>query len=219
MEEERDTASSLRDRLVAFYSTYNIAKLPDVDRILEQYKGNENALMAALTKKYGPEPTFPLPLPKGEGPAVVPRPADSAALLSPPDSSAAAVKAAEFSGASGRCLENETYAFRDRFVNFYRKYNPEKLTDVPSILAKFHGQEDAVLTAMIKKYGPEPRMMPFWMLDSRPPGSSAPPPHNPGDVAAKPLTPPSDPFRTIAPECSDRLQCPGSRTPPSDRSP
>ena len=45
-----------RERVEAFYRTYNPTKISAVDRVLKQYEGNEAACIEALIQKYGPEP-------------------------------------------------------------------------------------------------------------------------------------------------------------------
>lgn len=44
----------------------------------------------------------------------------------------------------------------DRLVLFYEKYNPSKVPDAKTVLAKYQGKENALFTALVKKYGPEP---------------------------------------------------------------
>lgn len=46
-----------RERLVNFFSKYNPEKIDGADKICEAYFGKEPELFAALTAKYGPEPT------------------------------------------------------------------------------------------------------------------------------------------------------------------
>jgi density-regulated protein DRP1 len=44
----------------------------------------------------------------------------------------------------------------ERLTAFYQKYQPDKLSDVPSMLEKFDGREEKLFVALAKKYGPEP---------------------------------------------------------------
>jgi len=44
----------------------------------------------------------------------------------------------------------------ERLTEFYKKYVPEKVSDVPSLLEKYAGKEDKLFTALGKKYGSEP---------------------------------------------------------------
>eukprot|EP01062_Namystynia_karyoxenos_P011302 TRINITY_DN14040_c0_g1_i1.p2 TRINITY_DN14040_c0_g1~~TRINITY_DN14040_c0_g1_i1.p2 ORF type:complete len:360 (+),score=78.97 TRINITY_DN14040_c0_g1_i1:80-1081(+) len=48
-----------RERLRRFYELYNPERIPDIDRLLHQCAGHEDALFAALVQKYGPEPAAP----------------------------------------------------------------------------------------------------------------------------------------------------------------
>lgn len=57
--------SSVRERVVRYYSAYAPDKLHTVDAIVEKYAGHEDALLHALSRKYGPEP------PEGMSPAAV----------------------------------------------------------------------------------------------------------------------------------------------------
>jgi hypothetical protein len=50
-------------------------------------------------------------------------------------------------------------SIRDRMFRMYIVYNPEKIPEIDTILAKFQGREQQVLETMISKYGPEPDEM------------------------------------------------------------
>mmetsp|Transcript_23311 Transcript_23311/g.69806 ORF Transcript_23311/g.69806 Transcript_23311/m.69806 type:complete len:270 (+) Transcript_23311:159-968(+) len=52
--------------------------------------------------------------------------------------------------------EAMTKMYTDRLTAFYTKYDAPKVAKVPELLAKYKGKEDALLAAMVKKYGPEP---------------------------------------------------------------
>jgi density-regulated protein DRP1 len=41
-------------------------------------------------------------------------------------------------------------------TNFYKKYVPEKVSDVSKLLSKYAGKEEKLFTALSSKYGPEP---------------------------------------------------------------
>lgn len=43
-----------------------------------------------------------------------------------------------------------------RVREMYATYAPHKLDQVDNLLRKYHGVEDAVIAALVKKYGPEP---------------------------------------------------------------
>lgn len=50
----------------------------------------------------------------------------------------------------------EPWTTEERLTEFYKKYVPEKVSDVPSLLEKYAGKEDKLFMALAKKYGPEP---------------------------------------------------------------
>ena len=52
-----------------------------------------------------------------------------------------------------------------RLTAFYEKYQPDKVSDVPSLLEKYAGKEDKLFTALVKKYGDEPED-PYFAGDS-----------------------------------------------------
>eukprot|EP01059_Diplonema_ambulator_P013863 TRINITY_DN2455_c0_g1_i1.p1 TRINITY_DN2455_c0_g1~~TRINITY_DN2455_c0_g1_i1.p1 ORF type:complete len:405 (+),score=50.67 TRINITY_DN2455_c0_g1_i1:1878-3092(+) len=55
-QQEADRFYHFRKRLSRFYQVYNPSKLPSVASCLKEYKGYEEDLMAALVRRYGPEP-------------------------------------------------------------------------------------------------------------------------------------------------------------------
>ena len=64
---------SARDLLIEFYHNHNPAKVDEADRLLEKYRGNEEALFRNLAKKYNLDPSMfglnsaPAPAPGGFG--------------------------------------------------------------------------------------------------------------------------------------------------------
>lgn len=50
----------------------------------------------------------------------------------------------------------EPWSIEQRLTEFYKKYQPDKVEEVPSILEKYEGKEDKLFVALVKKYGPEP---------------------------------------------------------------
>ena len=47
--------------------------------------------------------------------------------------------------------------YRRRLLNFYQRYNPQKLPSCVSTLIQYKGHEEALFDALQKKYGMEPR--------------------------------------------------------------
>jgi density-regulated protein DRP1 len=48
------------------------------------------------------------------------------------------------------------WTIEERLGAFYEKYQPDKVSDVPSLLEKYAGKEEKLFVALTKKYGPEP---------------------------------------------------------------
>jgi density-regulated protein len=48
------------------------------------------------------------------------------------------------------------WTIEERLTAFYMEYQPDKVSDVPSLLEKYSGKEDKLFLALVKKYGPEP---------------------------------------------------------------
>jgi len=48
------------------------------------------------------------------------------------------------------------WTMEERLTAFYMLYQPDKVSDVPSLLEKYSGKEDKLFLALVKKYGPEP---------------------------------------------------------------
>mmetsp|Transcript_54879 Transcript_54879/g.169163 ORF Transcript_54879/g.169163 Transcript_54879/m.169163 type:complete len:95 (+) Transcript_54879:53-337(+) len=46
--------------------------------------------------------------------------------------------------------------YRGRVELMYAVYAPERLDKVPDIMLKYAGHEEALLNALVQKYGPEP---------------------------------------------------------------
>ncbi|GMH73544.1 hypothetical protein TrLO_g10612 [Triparma laevis f. longispina] len=50
----------------------------------------------------------------------------------------------------------EPWTMEQRLAAFYAKYEPTKVSSVPTLLTKYEGKEEALFTALTKKYGDEP---------------------------------------------------------------
>jgi density-regulated protein DRP1 len=53
-------------------------------------------------------------------------------------------------------LPTAPWTIEERLTAFYEKYQPEKVSDVPSLLEKYAGNEEKLFVALVKKYGSEP---------------------------------------------------------------
>ena len=132
-----------RARVEAIYRQYNPEKLPSVDEALRLYAGREVQLIAALVKKYGAEPG-------ASAAAAEPSSATSPGQASPGDFERSTTTSN--SVAQSALID----AYRKRVIAMYKKYNPVKLASVETALKMYEGQEDLLIEALIKKYGPEP---------------------------------------------------------------
>ncbi len=63
---------------------------------------------------------------------------------------------------TGACSKQEYRAdniqrdYRRRLTNIYNRYAPDKMSGIDSVLVRYQGQEEALMTALVAKYGPEP---------------------------------------------------------------
>jgi hypothetical protein len=53
-------------------------------------------------------------------------------------------------------MSSPTTDTKARLENFYKKYNPDKLKDIPATLEAYKGRETQLFQALVTKYGPEP---------------------------------------------------------------
>ena len=51
---------------------------------------------------------------------------------------------------------DQAWTTAERLMEFYKKYVPEKVETVPSLLEKYAGKEEKLFQALVQKYGPEP---------------------------------------------------------------
>jgi hypothetical protein len=133
---------SIRDRVKALYDKYDPEKSASTDATLAKYAGKEEQLLKALVKKYGPEPEV-------TAASASSPPAAAAPAATPTAAPPAAAAAEDHQGAS-------PLSHKDRLAALYAKYDPEKVSQVDSTLAKYAGKEEQMLKALVKKYGPEP---------------------------------------------------------------
>ena len=103
----------------------------NVDATLKAYAGKEEAMMKALVKKYGPEP--------------------GSATASPPQSptTVTAKQQVQPTPPAGQ-------DYRARLVRFYEHHAPDKVGSVDAALNTYAGKEEAMMKALVKKYGAEP---------------------------------------------------------------
>ena len=106
--------------------------------------------------KGGPGAVRPSPLSSLE---VFGAPQDSTSLLRTPAGTPSVQKVLMGYKMIPQLTDPTTLPMRARMVNFYNKYNPEKIGQVDELLEKYKGHEDAVISGLVSKYGPEPPAM------------------------------------------------------------
>lgn len=176
---ERNTA---RERLEAFYSEYNPEKLDDVPGILAKYANREDELFANIERKYGPCTVPPVGKKHEQSTSLRLKVTPDQRVLNSVDQGSLKGDVTSFeadggvtehamqatrTGRTERASEEvdkengnsvdrltKSNVFHSRLEAFYREHNPEKLGDVPGILAKYEGREDNLFAKLEQKYGP-----------------------------------------------------------------
>ena len=125
---------SHKQRMIDFYVHYGMAdKVPTVDKWLDDYKGREAQLFAALVKKYGAEPPYP-----------------------PPATAAPTVTSAEPMSPSTARPPAGSKTYKERVEALYKAYKPDKLSKAAAQLEQWAGQEEALIQQLVSKFGAEP---------------------------------------------------------------
>jgi hypothetical protein len=132
------TNLTVRDRVGRMIQAYLPNKVPQLDQLLEKYKGREEEYLAALIGKYGSEPA--------------------------PDSTAAPSPALErqmsVTTAPSRAAVSAAPDHRERVLRMFQQYTPAKVGQVDAMLEKYKGREDDYLAALVARHGPEPATSP-----------------------------------------------------------
>jgi hypothetical protein len=136
-------------RTAAILAKYDPSEVQRAPEIVQRNRGQEQELLEALVKRYGPEPT-PLRIrtpsvmtPRGGGGASD----ESPRLASPPSVPSESQRTPNFS---------EPDSFRERLVAFYKRYNPGKLNSIDAVMQKYQGHESFLMEQLVQRYGPEP---------------------------------------------------------------
>ena len=164
---------SYRDRVVAIYTKYKPAKLGSVDKNLEQYKGQEEALIEVLVKKFGPEP-------EAEAAATQPHPQEGGDLQgsmsqSPPATPQTTAQANPTEPTSPKPAPVDC-SYRDRVTAIYQKYKPNKVNSVDKLMGQYAGQEEFLIKSLVEKFGPEPEPETITQPQPTPQADSVPKP-------------------------------------------
>lgn len=115
----------------------------------EEYGGHHDGdIEMHLTASRQTPATLPAPL----SPAVAPLPASTNQSFSSSAASSRPLAPPPAPAISPDRLMTKKLTPRDEVVEFYRKYNPEKLSSVDGILSKYQGKEGELLTKLHKQY-------------------------------------------------------------------
>jgi len=165
------------------FSRYEPSKVKDVDKLMQKVgdsEANMEALMSKLVEKYGPEPLVSDPImlrkrvrqfykhynpdklntvqdlvKRTKGKAIYELRL-MAMLVEKYGDEPAMVDDGSDTEEQG---EDDVYSFGARLTRFYRKYAPEKISDVPKLVEKTEGKprnEEKLMAMLVNKYGSEP---------------------------------------------------------------
>eukprot|EP01063_Lacrimia_lanifica_P009460 TRINITY_DN16462_c0_g2_i4.p2 TRINITY_DN16462_c0_g2~~TRINITY_DN16462_c0_g2_i4.p2 ORF type:complete len:523 (+),score=205.76 TRINITY_DN16462_c0_g2_i4:1033-2601(+) len=160
------------------FKKYAPGKVAQADVLLTKHAGKEEALIASLVKKFGPEP----PPPAAAGGAAAPAPMthrDRVVALfqtySPDKVGSVDALLTKHAGKEAALIQALVKKFgpeppppaaatgaaaprthEERVRAMYEKYLPAKISTVSALLAKHAGKEAALIAALVKKLGPEP---------------------------------------------------------------
>eukprot|EP00658_Telonema_sp_P-2_P074512 TRINITY_DN6376_c0_g1_i1.p1 TRINITY_DN6376_c0_g1~~TRINITY_DN6376_c0_g1_i1.p1 ORF type:complete len:228 (+),score=36.59 TRINITY_DN6376_c0_g1_i1:130-813(+) len=169
-------ASDYKDQLTRFYQRYAPHKLPDVERNLSRFAGNEKEMFEILHKKYGVEPETSV------ANNVVSEVSNRNNSMShkerltrfyqqydPHNLGNVDATLRAYAGREEAMFKElvEKYGepstpttvasdYKDQLTRFYQRYAPHKLPDVERNLSRFAGNEKEMFEILHKKYGVEP---------------------------------------------------------------
>jgi len=201
-EEKTASSSTVIDHhnlLTKFYQKHNPAKVSEVSKTLEKYKGKEAEMFSKLARKYKvPNPLMDAELNPGEsklvpsGTQMLPGTASNPISETPslpfgmPSAQSGGVQTMSPFGQVPQANFGQTVpqpqitnipgggqSPRDILVAFYQKYNPTKLSDVDHLLTKYQGREETLFRNLAKKYNLDPSCFGL-KHSSQPPGASFP---------------------------------------------
>eukprot|EP01051_Picozoa_sp_SAG22_P012899 SAG22_NODE_1387_length_4524_cov_2.915028_3_plen_299_part_00 len=121
------------------YQQKNPAKIGDVAKLMIKYKGKEQALYAAMVKKYQFDESFFDDMPPPE---------ESSEEEEEEEEEEEDDDEKEVAPAPKMSAE----AIQQRILKVYQEKNPDKVGDVPKLMAKYKGKEGALFKAIMDKY-------------------------------------------------------------------
>lgn len=128
-DKNNDDLFGYRKRLIAYCEKYLPESIDAVDRVLREYRGQEDRMFEILVKRFGPEPKELVITPAAKESAL--RREQSKALLS-------------------------KLTHKERLLRIYQQYQPSKIGMIDEILKRYEGHEDVLFRKLEKLYGPEP---------------------------------------------------------------
>ena len=186
------TDMSYQARVTRLMNKYDAPKLSDVLKMLAKKPGREEDILAALVKKYGPEPevstcnnidstvgtdmSYKARVTRLMNKYDAPKLSDVLKMLAKKpgreeDILAALVKKYGPEPEVNTCNNIDStvgtdMSYKARVTRLMNKYDVSKLSDVLKMLAKKPGREEDILAALVKKYGPEPEVSTCNNIDS-----------------------------------------------------
>jgi hypothetical protein len=144
-----DVVIDWRLRFHRMFEVYDPSQLKKLDDMMSIANGREDAIMSALVKRYGPEPQT------GKNDLVKPNMGFPSAgpmnpSLSKPESRSSAGPSV--------AVPPTNLSWDERFRRMFTAYDESQLPKLKSILQVSKGREDAVMAALVKRYGPEPEL-------------------------------------------------------------
>ncbi|CUI14615.1 Hypothetical protein, putative [Bodo saltans] len=120
------------------FEAYDPTQLKKLDDMMSIASGREDQILAALVKRYGPEP-----------PAAPVNTSPSA----PVERAAAVPKVLDVTPTD----DGEPLSYETRFRRIFEHYDTSQLPKLPELMRMSKGREEVLLNSLVKRYGPEPK--------------------------------------------------------------
>ena len=136
-------------RVEAILGAYKPDKLDKIDKLMEQWVGQEEDLIRGLTEKYGPEPH--------SNPEAVRNSPERQPTEQPVTADIAALENAtrEALPSENKVAAQPNADAKRRVEAILSAYKPDKLDKIDKLMEQWVGQEEELIKALTQKYGPE----------------------------------------------------------------
>eukprot|EP00760_Papus_ankaliazontas_P029055 PhM_4_TR4118/c0_g1_i1/m.66260 len=149
------TREDYRVAVRAFYAQHNPEKVDQVERLLDNYKGNEKKFFGDLRNRYNVGPVLP--------PGVVHQcdmPTQPVGVIVA-DHTTNSVAPSSASAQHATAVDTTSPAYqrhRDRLTRFYQQYKPQLVSSVDENLTPYFmgNNVEALFAALVSEHGPEP---------------------------------------------------------------